>query len=265
MRGFFLGLAAAALLALPFGLGAAPARAQIIGGVIDQAGAVAASGCVVGPTVCLTYRGHGQDATDRSSGNYSFLSSALGTASADRIVVVALQSGSASAASAGTPTICGNAMTQATQSLTTSTFLEFWYAAVPTGTACDILVPVGSGTLQRMAIDWWTITSTTQTAYAARSGATPNNSTSTSQATAGFNIPSGGVGLTAVRIASGSPSSPTLTASGGSVNTRNNASVASESQWDVVGDTGVSGASSTFTISVGASAALQIVGISWGP
>ena len=231
-RSLLLGLAAAFLLVQV-------AAAQLM---LTGAGGPPASGaaCISGPTLCANYQGHFESITDVASGsNYTQTSAALGPATSDRIIILVLQSGSAGASSVGTPTIGGTAMTQIIGSSTNTIFEEFWYLNVPSGTTANIVVPVASGTLSRMAFDWWSITGTTQTTWAARSAATSPVTSQTTLTSPAITVPSGGIAIAMAR------------------------SSIVPATWGC--NSGVSGSGQTWTITVGSANNLSVAAIAWGP
>jgi hypothetical protein len=239
---------------------AAPARAQL---TLTGAGGYATSGgtCVAGPTVCASYQGHFEDTTDRST-SYVKTSAALGTASSDRVIVLGIGAGSSAAATIGTPTCDAVSLTKAVSSPATTAQMEIWYGSIPSGTTCDITVPVASGTLQRMAFDWWTITGTTQASYSTRSAATAESLSGLSKTTATFSVPAGGV---AIAMARSSVIATAFTCNSGTCNTRRGNQVGAESEYDYAGDSGVAGNNQTWTISVGSSNFIAVAAITWGP
>jgi hypothetical protein len=260
MRSFNLrgAVAALALTVLAY---ASPAGAQMM---LTGAGGYAsagAGGCISGPTLCATYQGHFEDVTDRST-SYVKTAGALGTATSDRIIVLGLTAGSASAATIGTPTCAAVSLTKAVSSPNTSTQIEIWYGAVPSGTTCDITVPVGSGTLSRMAFDWWTVTGTTHTTPSAIADATAASVSGTSKSSTGMTVASGGVAFAMARTGAVATA---FTCNSGSCNTRRGNQVGVESQWDYAGDSGVSGGAQTWTASLASTGNIAVAAIAWAP
>lgn len=85
----------------------------------------------------------------------TFASQPLGTAAADRIVVVALMYAAVGAISS--MTIGGVAATKAVGVANGTSFSELWAAAVPTGTTGDVVLGSGSGTFPRLCISVYSL------------------------------------------------------------------------------------------------------------
>jgi hypothetical protein len=129
----------------------------------------AAAPPAVAPT--LTYKGNNTDGTAATS--YSFAGCDIGTASADRVVVVAAFGNSGGTSIVNGVTIGGIAASPIVTSVAGTRFLDLWFAVVPTGTTATIAFTTSTN-LARGSVAWWTINGSTQTTYAARSGANPN-------------------------------------------------------------------------------------------
>lgn len=178
-----------------------PAQAQILLGVFDQPFDVAApppGGCVAGPTICVIYRGHQDDGTTRATNvPYTFASQPLGTASADRIVIVAFSSNGVGAGALPWWTVTVNGVT-ATQAVggggAGTRYCELWYASVPSGTSGAIVItPTNTQTgTNYMAMDYWTVSNTTQTTWAHRSGSSSTQANSVSTIANTVTLTSGG-------------------------------------------------------------------------
>lgn len=247
--------------------GGAPAQAQLTLTGVGAGSIPAGGGC--GPGLCLTYRGHYESATDATS--YTSTASTLGAASSDRVVIVALASGTSGAnANFSTVTVGGVSATRIVNTTggSATRLLEIWFALVPSGTTGNIVV-TASGTVQRLAMDWWTITGTTQTTYAARNAANveiaPSNGSLTTTA---ITIPPGGVGIVAVRVNNTAlPTAPNLAqTSGVGPSTRNVGMVAGETQYHLAADTNVSGSQAwTYSQTAPDPANIQIAAIAWAP
>lgn len=252
----------ALLTALTLALAPGPAAAQLL---LTGVGAPSAGGGGGGLT--LTYRGAFASATNQST-PYTQVAADLGSASADRIVVVALQSLATTTANITSVTIGGVSATKAIDSPTAvpdTVILQFWYAAVPSGTTGDIVV-TPTADVARMGMVWWTITGTTQTTYADRSGAAANGGTNTTSVNTGsFTVPTGGVSMAMGRFSTSTPSSPTLTlVGGGAVNARHSASVAGESQYMIAADSSVVG-SIQWNVASGTTINTSAAALAWGP
>lgn len=114
----------------------------------------------------------------------------IGTASADRIVVVLFNSGSA--VSTGM-TIGGISATKAVEESTGISGLQIWYAAVPSGTTANIVVTSGSA----MSIESLLVGKLTGvTAAPAHTSVT--TTTSSDPATISVNVPSTGFGIVGI-------------------------------------------------------------------
>ncbi|MFZ5719192.1 MAG: hypothetical protein ACOY5Y_06960 [Pseudomonadota bacterium] len=266
MRGL-LTLALGALLALACAI--APASAQLTLTGAGQGSAAAAGGGGGGGGFAVTWRGHYEDATTRTTTDPAYTATAadLGTASSDRIIVLAVISGASTSSAYGTPTVGGVSMTRANADPAGGTnFAAFWYASVPLGATGDIVVPVTSGTLSRISLDWWSITGSANTAPTtvsndpARAFAGVDNIS-----TSPFDVPADGVSLALARSNVVSALS-TLTCTQTICNTRTNAQTAGESQWAATGDATGSGLGQTWTFATNAgSGSLNIVAIVWEP
>lgn len=254
----------AALAAFVLGLLPSAAQAQL---TLTGAGRGGGGGAAcVG--LCLTYRGHYESATDATS--YTSTASALGTASSDRVVIVALASGTSGAnANFSAVTVGGVSATRIVNTTGggSTRLLEMWFALVPSGSTGDIVV-TASSTVQRLALDWWTITGTTQTTYAARNAANVEvNTNGGSISSTALTVPTGGVGIVAVRVNNTAlPTTPVLTQSSGTPTTRNSGMVAGETQYHFVADANVAGSQSwTYSQAAPIDRNVQIAAISWGP
>ncbi len=106
----------------------------------------------------LTFRDHAIDATDAAT--YTYSNKNIGTAAADRIVLVGILGGSTTARTISSVTIGGIAATvRHTQNEGVHT-AALYEATVPTGTTATIVVN-WSGAHNRCAIVWWTATGLT--------------------------------------------------------------------------------------------------------
>lgn len=113
-----------------------------------------------GRTVTATYQSAATSETDASS--YSFTSQAIGTASADRVVVVAVFFNSGSSITCSAVTVGGNSATSivsAVNAPAASTGAHLWAVNVTSGTTATIDVTL-TGTSVRASIIVWTITGT---------------------------------------------------------------------------------------------------------
>lgn len=188
-------LALAAVLAL-LALVAPPAAADqlLLTGVSGNVSTTPPAGLV------LTFRGH--VLTNSGSTAYTYLNEAIGTASADRIVVTAFSCNSTTNQSINnttTPVTIGLVTaTQVVSNAPATRVTELWFAPVPTGTTATIVVTIAAaGSMNRCSVDWWTITGTTQTTYSSRSGASVTSVTGTSMTINGspMTVPAGGAAI----------------------------------------------------------------------
>ena len=90
---------------------------------------------------------------------YTFSSQAIGTASADRVVVVGTSGGAGATNPVSSMTIGGVSAVKAI-GIVNSTGTEIWYATVPTGTTASVVVNWG-GTKSRCGIGVWALTGVT--------------------------------------------------------------------------------------------------------
>lgn len=214
--------------------------------------------------LAATYRGHHEDETDASS--YVVAGADLGPPSPDRVVVLGLIGGSVDSSGilvsdvkvagvAASPVVNGSS----------SRVLALWTAAAPTGERGDIVVTTSSRA-NRMAIDWWTITGTSQGGYAARNADKPEvvGSGASITSTPVF-VPSGGVGICLVRVSAAAPTSPRIVQTTGAPDVRRSARVTTSSLFDVAVDTVVEGPQAwTYSHQSGA-VNLMIASIAWAP
>lgn len=256
---------ASLLAALALALAPALASAQLL---LTGVGSPPAGG---GGGLTLTYQGSFVSPTNQST-PYTQAAAALGTATSDRIVVVGITSAATSTGTISTVTVGGVTATQAVNSpsaVVNALHTQFWYASVPTGSTGDIVV-TPTAEMLRMGFVWWTITGTTQTAYAARSGANADggfSGTSTNSPAAGtMTVPAGGVSMALCRLGTGSPTTPALSllVGSGAVNTRFGASISGESQYMLAVDSNATGGVQ-WTCTQGASSNISSAALAWGP
>ena len=167
-----------------------PARAllqsnQLIGFGVSVASAAAT----------VTFTDSSVDATDATT--YTFSTQSIGTASADRKVVVAADTagGAASADGISSMTIAGESATQVIATIAPlgdETQVELWQADVPTGTTADIVV-TWNGAHGRCGISVWGVTG----ALSAATDTLEDNSSTTAE-TGTIDVPAGGVLIAAV-------------------------------------------------------------------
>jgi hypothetical protein len=94
-----------------------------------------------------------------SAATYTFSSQAIGTASADRVVVVGTSGGAAATNPVSSMTIGGVSAVKAI-GIVNSTGTEIWYATVTSGTTASVVVNWG-GTKNRCGIGVWALTGVT--------------------------------------------------------------------------------------------------------
>ena len=111
--------------------------------------------------------------------SYTFSSQAIGTASADRVVVVGTSGGSGATDAVSSMTIGGVSAVKAI-GIVNSTGTEIWYATVTSGTTASVVVNWG-GTKSRCGIGVWALTGVSGV------GATNSSTSSTSTLTVSGN------------------------------------------------------------------------------
>jgi len=133
----------------------------------------------------VTYIGNTLDTVDRTT--YTFASHSLGTAAADRKIVVATY-GQRASVSVSTLTVNGvsASLVKAQQVSSADRTVEIWQAAVPTGTTGDIVVTFSGGASAHCSVGVWAVYGATSAAHAML-GNSSNPSTGT------INVPAGGV------------------------------------------------------------------------
>jgi len=124
----------------------------------------------------FTYNNRYADSSDTAT--YTFSSSSIGAAAANRLVVVGVASGDASgsASSHMTVTVGGNAATLIAQAGGT-VFASLWYINVPSGTTATVVVSCTSGGYFECGIGIWSLynlSSFTPVSHAEGSSATSN-------------------------------------------------------------------------------------------
>lgn len=214
----------------------------------------------------LTWRGHYDTTADvASGGNYTRAAADLGAASADRIIVVGIISGASGVSAYGPPTVAGVTMTRANSDPAGGTvFTALWYGSVPSGATGDIVVPVTSGALSRISIDWWSITGSTQTAPTAVSNSPALLASATSVTTSTFTVPAGGVSI-AIARSNLSGISPSFTCTQVSCSVRTNAGTGGESQWNAAADASGGGPGQSWTFNTGSVGQNAITALVWAP
>ena len=187
---------------------------------------------------------------------YTFSSAALGTAAADRIIVVSVttKASGGAARTVSSLTIGGVSGTEIAALTTGGVNIAMWYAAVPTGTTGDIVV-TWSGACQECGCGVWAV-------YGAASSPTDFDSAYNGDATTVANtitIPAGGVGIMGMR------------SSGVSTHTIDNVTENYDAQ---AGDFPQAGGSDAFaelqtelviTTTISASQVASAISSAWGP
>ena len=127
---------------------------------------------VVGPPLA-TYITSVADTADATG--YTFTGQSLGTAAADREVVVAVQSRTGGTSiTVSSLTVGGISATLEVRTANTAsgyTLIEIWRAPVPTGTTGDVVVNFTGGTALRCAIDIYKLTGRSSTFATSSTGA----------------------------------------------------------------------------------------------
>jgi hypothetical protein len=217
-----------------------------------------------GAAFAATWRGHAGQNTTLSA--YTFTAEPIGTAEADRIVIVAIASSSAASqqVSTGTPvTIGGVAATQVVMTGLSTRSVEIWEANVPLGTTADIVITY-TGAMSHSVIDWWTVTGTTQTTFAGLSASTSSTFTGGSLTLPSFTVPAGGAAFAMAFNTDTSVVTPfTWSQTSGSGTIRTNGLQGTGFNLSTY-DTTASGAQA-FTATAGSSFAYRGAAISWGP
>lgn len=140
----------------------------------------------------------GSNSSVTAGASFTFTSQAIGVASANRIVVLAITHGVTGGLNIPTVTIGGISAALATGSNVNSgggMYTELWYAAVPTGTTANIVITL-SGSEGRLAIGVYTITSATS-AFSAANG---SGSASASTLSTTVTVPSGGYAIAVLGV-----------------------------------------------------------------
>lgn len=143
----------------------------------------------------VTFTDSSVDATDATA--YTFSTQSIGTAAADRKIVVAADTagGAASADGVSGITVGGEALTQVAATIAPlgdETQVELWQGTITTGTTADIIV-TWNGAHGRCGIGVWAVTG----AGAAASDTVEDNSSTTAE-TGTIDVPAGGVLIAAV-------------------------------------------------------------------
>lgn len=196
MRRFIAGLLCLALLAVP-------SSAQLMSTGIGGGGFGAAAG---GGSLTYTYAGSSFIAGTPAP-PYTFTSLAIGTASADRRVVVSLNIKCAANTASCDPTgvtIGGVSATQAVYRRASSYVASVWYAAVPTGTTANVVISgYANGFVDSFVIHSGSLTgSSGPTVASTITSDPPGYPTGGSQA---VTVPAGGVMVLSGVAASNSP------------------------------------------------------------
>jgi hypothetical protein len=182
---------AAALAALLFAVPAAAQQLSLIG--VGRAPAAAGGG------FSLAWR-DAQDVTIAGATQTSG-AMAIGSASADRLVVVTIGCSAVTTGSLTGVTIGGITATGiVTESSGNARPVNAYFAAVPSGTTA-VVVATFDASMNRCAFDTFSVTGTTQITYSVRSGANPTASTTANlQTTPSITVPAGGAALAMVRV-----------------------------------------------------------------
>lgn len=129
-------------------------------------------GAAASVPLSVSYLTNAISATDASS--YTFSGLSLGTASASRVIFVAVAHRKADpSASTSSVTIGGVSATLVTSSTASNagSVVEFWRAAVPTGTTGDVVVTT-SATVLRCGVGLWRVDGLTSASGGAVAGST---------------------------------------------------------------------------------------------
>lgn len=147
---------------------------SLVGGAFAQGGMGPGPGMVHstgggGGPVAITQTDHGESATD--SNTYTFTARALGTAQADRRIIVALSMRVAgTTTTVSSVTVAGISATQVVSSPNNgggnTTLAELWVAAVPTGTTGDVVITFSATVLRCGSNVWRMVGSASSTASA---------------------------------------------------------------------------------------------------
>ena len=151
MTRFLAGLFALALLLAP-AAHAGLILNQLTGFGVKQKG---------GPAT-VTHTDNAVDPSFLSSGtaDHTFSNASLGSASADRYILIGITSeqGSASPVTINSVSVAGNSATQKAQSATSGLRVEFWLVAVASGTTGDVVVNVTASATHTLGIGVWRLT-----------------------------------------------------------------------------------------------------------
>jgi hypothetical protein len=152
----------------------------------------------------LEFGGTGVDGTNKNSvAVYTFSGLAIGTAAADRKVVVIISGtgiGGADAVSAVTVGgVSGTAVVSLTHSAAGDFTEEIWQADVPTGTTADVVVTWSATQMRSVGVGTYAV-------YGAASAAAATGTTETDAANVAMTVPAGGVsfGGTGSNVSTGS-------------------------------------------------------------
>ncbi len=229
-------------------------------GVVPVAALMAAE---VPPSVfALTWRGHADTEDDHTT--YTFTDCAIGSASDDRIVSVAIAMGAASNTKIASVTIGGvSATPRVVEQYTDGRISECWDAVVPSGSTADIVVTHSVGSNSRISVDWWTITGGQ---YAGRSGQYPNILTSATVITStAVTVPAGGGAVVLCRVGATSGANVTWGQTSGSGTPRTDEPGGTTGLWVATYDT-LAGGSQQFTATkAGTAAQMRILAVAYEP
>lgn len=187
---------------------------------------------------------------------YTFTNHAIGTAAADRIVVVAFWGNGTTTTSGATVTIGGNNATVPAGSNINTTDLEagFAYLAVAAGTTATIVVTF-SGAKSRAGISVWSVTGSSGTP----TDTDETTATGTSAALSALTVPSNGCGV----FLAAHQNTTTTGWGWTNANERDDQTVENSSRWSGA-DTSSAG-TNTITAAVNTSVTMALVGIAFGP
>lgn len=212
-------------------------------------------------SLALTYRSFQDSETDLDV--YTFSAYAIGAEAADRRVLVIAWGSSGGAPTFSSVTVGGVTATAICVEASTARWIGAFYADVPTGTTVDVVVTFTGGTMLRCGASVYTITGGAA-AYSARSGATPNSSSSASSlAATAVTVPAGGAGIAAAWVADNA-TAITWTQTTGTGTEREDRAVGSLGIRAGLYDTAEAG-SQTFTADGGDAVQYRVLAFTWAP
>jgi hypothetical protein len=160
-------------LLLAIGLAASPAAATLRVNQLSSFGVYKQTGAYVCETAAITYQTTAANTGASTGSVYTFAAQAIGTAAADRYVVLGFTLiDSASSFTIASVSIGGVAATKIitqnegdTVATNANIVSGFYYANVPTGTTADVVITASEGIANSGSIGVWTVTGLTSAAF----------------------------------------------------------------------------------------------------